>query len=116
MGFCIFSFLNNADTVALIEFGFNGVPRGWRIEKNPALTIPERRVAVIIPVSAIPPGYKWDELGDDLLAWLKANHGLAPKEGSANFRVPVGVKSRKGWFDLGITLHTIISRAFRAPA
>src|ERR1700691_820244 len=45
-----------------------------RIEKNAALVQPGRNLDVIIPVNAIPKGYNWDEVGDDLLAWLVVNH------------------------------------------
>src|ERR1019366_3942284 len=34
-----------------------------RIEKNRDLTLPDRVLTVVIPVAAIPLGYKWDEVG-----------------------------------------------------
>src|ERR1019366_8162623 len=55
------------------------------IEKNPDLAVAERSMTVVIPVGAIPKGYKWKEVGAGLLAWLKANHQLAPREGEASF-------------------------------
>ena len=60
-----------------------------RIEKNAGLTVPERLLDVIIPVGAIPKGYDWDEVGQDLLNWLLANHAVAPREGEASYVVPV---------------------------
>src|SRR5260370_20797683 len=51
-----------------------------RIEKNPDLAVVGRSMTVVIPVSAIPKGYKWEEVGVDLLAWLNANHTTAPME------------------------------------
>src|SRR5579872_6692475 len=67
-----------------------------RIEKNAALTVPERLLDVIIPVSAIPKGYDWDEVGQDLLNWLLAHHAGAPREGEASHVVPVAAKARNG--------------------
>ena len=55
-----------------------------RIEKHPALTLPERHLDLIIPVNAIPKGYDWDEVGQDLLRWLLTNHAGAPQEGEAS--------------------------------
>ncbi|MGC9949343.1 MAG: hypothetical protein ABSF64_23500 [Bryobacteraceae bacterium] len=78
-----------------------------RIERNPALTLPDRHLDVIIPVHAISRGYNWDEVGQEALAWLMANHTLAPKEGSSRHTVPVGSGSKKGSFNLAITLHTM---------
>lgn len=65
-----------------------------RIEKNPALTLTERQLDVIIPVNAIPKGYDWDEVGQDLLNWLLANHAGAPREGTASYTVPVAAKAK----------------------
>jgi hypothetical protein len=76
------------------------------IEKNPDLAVPERSMTVVIPVAAIPLGYKWDEVGCDLLAWLRANHTIAPVDGESNHIVSVG--SRKlGPLSLPITLQTM---------
>src|SRR5258708_20389560 len=78
-----------------------------RIEKNVGLVIPERALRVDIPVNAIPPGYNWDEVGEDLLNWLVANHSSAPKEGeAATYTVPVGHSSKNGPLQLIITLRT----------
>jgi hypothetical protein len=78
-----------------------------RIEKNPALTLPERNLDVIIPVHAIPKGYNWDEVGKDLLNWLLANHTAAPHEGQASHLVPVTATSKNGPLALPITLRTM---------
>ena len=75
-----------------------------RIEKNPSLVLPERSLDVIIPVHAIPKGYIWDEVGQDLLDWLLANHANAPVDGEASYIVPVGVGSKNGPLALTITL------------
>jgi hypothetical protein len=76
------------------------------IEKNPDLAVPERDMIVAIPVGAIPVGYKWEEVGNDLLAWLKANHRLAPKDGESTHLVPVGSSSKLGPLSLRIKLQT----------
>ena len=78
-----------------------------RIEKNPALTLPERNLDVIIPVHAIPKGYNWDEVGQDLLNWLLANHAAAPHEGQSSHFVPVAAASKNGPLPLAITLRTM---------
>jgi hypothetical protein len=78
-----------------------------RIEKNPALVLPERDLEIIIPVQAIPKGYNWDEVGEDLLTWLAANHAGAPKEGDSEYTVPVGSNSKNGPLLLRITLRTM---------
>ena len=78
-----------------------------RIEKNPALTIPERHLDVIIPVNAIPKGYKWDDVGQDLLEWLLVNHTAALHEGESSHIVQVGVTSKNGPLALPITLRTM---------
>lgn len=77
-----------------------------RIEKNPALVLPERILDVIIPVHAIPKGYNWDEVGKDLVTWLIANHAGARKEGESHYTVPVGSTSKNGELLLNITLRT----------
>ena len=61
-----------------------------RIERNPELALPGRQMTVEIPVAAIPKGYIWDDVGADLLAWLKDNHHLAAKEGESRHTVKVG--------------------------
>ena len=78
-----------------------------RIEKNPDLTIRDRSLTVVIPVAAIPVGYKWDEVGEDLLTWLKANHQVAPKEGESKHVVQVGGSSKLGPLSLEIRLQTM---------
>jgi len=78
-----------------------------RIEKNAGLTVPERLLDVIIPVGAIPKGYDWDEVGQDLLNWLMANHAGAPREGEASYVVPVAAKARNGPLALPVTLRTM---------
>lgn len=78
-----------------------------RIEKNPALTFPERLLDVIIPVNAIPRGYDWDEVGQDLLNWLLVNHAGAPREGKASYTVPVTANAKKGPLLFPITLSTM---------
>ena len=78
-----------------------------RIEKNPDLTIRDRSLTVVIPVAAIPVGYKWDEVGEDLLTWLKANHQVAPKEGELKHVVQVGASSKLGPLSLEIWLQTM---------
>ncbi len=75
-----------------------------RIEKNPIFDLPERHLDVIIPVHAIPKGYRWDEVGDDLLNWLLAYHARAPKEGESEYTIPVGRSSKNGPLDLKIRL------------
>lgn len=81
-----------------------------RIEKNPALMLPERSLDVIIPVHAIPKGYDWEEVGQDVLTWLLANHAGAPQEGESAHIVPVAARGRNGPLSLTITL-----RAMRLP-
>src|SRR6266566_3766238 len=78
-----------------------------RIEKNPALVLPERNLYVIIPVHAIPKGYNWDEVGEDVLAWLVLNHAGTSKEGESEYTFPVGSKSKNGPLLLKITLRTM---------
>jgi len=78
-----------------------------RIEKNPALVIPERALGVYIQVHAVPTtGYNWDEVGEDLLRWLVVNHSSAPNEGEATYTVPVGHTSKNGPLQLIIILRT----------
>ena len=78
-----------------------------RIEKNPALTLPERNLDVIIPVHAIPKGYNWDEVGKDLLDWLLENHTAAPQEGQSSHLVTVAATSKNVPLVLPITLRTM---------
>jgi hypothetical protein len=78
-----------------------------RIERNPDLVASERDMTVVIPVAAIAVGYKWDEVGADLLAWLKANHHLAPIEGESQHIVQVGASTKLGPLSLDIKLQTM---------
>src|SRR5579862_7837042 len=78
-----------------------------RIEKNPALTLAEWQLDVIIPVNAIPKGYNWDDVGQDLLDWLLANHTAVPQEGQASYVVPVAAKAKFGPLALPVTLRTM---------
>jgi len=78
-----------------------------RIEKNPDLTIRDRSLTVVIAVAAIPVGYKWDAVGEDLLTWLKANHQVSPKEGESKHVVQVGGSSKLGPLSLEIWLQTM---------
>jgi hypothetical protein len=78
-----------------------------RIEKNPDLAVAQRSMTVIIPVGAIPKGYEWEEVGADLLAWLKVNHATAPMEGEASFTVPVASSSKLAALHLPITLQSM---------
>lgn len=78
-----------------------------RIDRNPALVLPERHLEVILPVHAIPNGYRWADVGADLLAWLTANHTVAPSEGASNHKVAVCCGSKKGPLELDITLQTM---------
>jgi hypothetical protein len=64
-----------------------------RIERNPALVVPERNLDIIIPVGAIPKGYNWEVVGQDLLTWLLANHQRAPREGEHAGRIQSGCKN-----------------------
>lgn len=66
-----------------------------RIENNPALVVPERVLDVVIPVGALPVGYSWDEVGDEVLSWLITNHGALP-DGRADHIISVGKSSKKG--------------------
>jgi hypothetical protein len=74
-----------------------------RIEKNPALVLAERSLDVIIPVGAIPKGYIWEDVGEELLAWLMANHAAAP-EGYSAHAVTVGISARNAPLVLNIGL------------
>jgi len=78
-----------------------------QIEKNPALTLPERRLDVIIPVHAIPKGYDWDEIGDGLLSSLTTNHVGLPSKGESSYIVTIGSKSKNSALSLTITLRTM---------
>lgn len=78
-----------------------------RIDKNPALMLSERYLEVVIPVNAIPRGYNWDEVGQDLLEWLLANHTAAPQEGESSHVVLAAVSSKNGPLALRITLCTM---------
>ncbi len=75
-----------------------------RIERNPDLILPERHLNLFIPVHAIPKGYDWEEVGEDLLAWLKQNHLGMLKEGDIDHVVPVGHSSKAGPLKLNITV------------
>jgi hypothetical protein len=74
-----------------------------RIEKSPDLTLPERNLDVIIPVGALPVGYDWEQIGEELLTWLNANHASAP-EGHSKYTVPVGLSSKSGPLPLSVGL------------
>lgn len=81
------------------------------IDKNQMLVLPERLLHVGIAVHAIPKGYDWHEVGEDLLDWLLANHAGAPKEGKCEYTVPVGRSSKDGPMQLRITLGGMNLRA-----
>jgi hypothetical protein len=76
-----------------------------RIEKNPALVVPERSLNVIIPVGAIPKGCNWEDVGEELLACLTANHAAAP-EGYSAHAVTVGMSARNAPLVLNIGLQS----------
>lgn len=63
-------------------------------------------MTVVIPVAAIPLGYKWDEVGADLLEWLRTNHTIAPMEGESNHIVNVGL-GKQGPLALPIKLQSM---------
>jgi hypothetical protein len=77
-----------------------------RIEKNPALVVPERNLEVIVPVHAIPNGYNWDEVGKGLLTWLLVNHAGAPAVGVTHHVIQTGSKSKNRELLLRITLRS----------
>jgi hypothetical protein len=62
---------------------------------------------VIIPVNAIPKGYNWDGVGQDLLDWLVANHTAVLQEGQSSYVVPVAAKAKNGPLALPVTLRTM---------
>lgn len=74
-----------------------------RIERNPDLTLAARGFDVIIPVGALPVGYDWGKVGDDLLNWLNANHRSVP-EGDSQYTIPVGRSSKNGPLALTVAL------------
>jgi len=76
-----------------------------RIDKNPDLVRPERGLDVSVPVGALSKGYDWNEVGEEVLAWLKANHRAAPEGYSRNV-VMVGASSKNGLLPLTVTLHS----------
>lgn len=61
-----------------------------RIDKNPDLVLPERDLEVTIQVGALPTGFDWNAIGEEFLAWLKANHKTARSQNS----VEVGTASK----------------------
>jgi hypothetical protein len=65
----------------------------YRTKKNPDLVFPERALEVSVPAGGLPPGYDRDAVGEELLAWLKANHRAAP-EGDSTHVVMVGASSK----------------------
>lgn len=77
-----------------------------RIDSDPELNIRDRHLEVVIPVAAIPKGYKWDEVGQGLHTWLQANHRAAPEEGKSEHVVQVGGSSKAEPFSLKIELLT----------
>jgi hypothetical protein len=78
-----------------------------RIHKNPVLALPERLLTVIVQVGAIPKGYDRDAVGAELLAWLSANHGIAPLEGHLEQTVTVCSTSKLGPLPLLVGLQTM---------
>ena len=78
-----------------------------RIEKNPALLLPERMLTVIVQVGAIPRGYNRDDVGTEFLAWLRANHCIAPIEGYLERTVTVCSTSKFGPLRLLVGLQTM---------
>ena len=66
-----------------------------RIENNPALVVPERNLDVVIPVGALPVGYPWEVVGDEVLSWLITKHAALP-EGRSEHLISVGDSSKNG--------------------
>jgi hypothetical protein len=64
-----------------------------RIENNPALVLPERHLDVVIPVAALPVGYPWEVIGDEVLAWLLTSHAALPR-GRSQHLLSVGRSSK----------------------
>lgn len=63
-------------------------------------------MTVEVPGAAIPLGYQWDEVGRDLLEWLRANHTITPTEGKSKHVVSVG-SAKLGPLALPITLESM---------
>jgi hypothetical protein len=58
-------------------------------------------------VHAIPTGYRWEDVGADLQAWLVDNHTAQPIEGTSNHVVTVCHNAKKGPLDLDVTLQSM---------
>ena len=78
-----------------------------RIERSPILVVPERNLVIFIPIRAVTTGYRWDEIGEELLSWLVANHTGMP-EGYSKHIVSVGISSKKGPLRLQIGIQNTI--------
>ena len=69
--------------------------------------VPERNLVIFIPIRAVTTGYSWDEIGNELLLWLLANHAGFP-EGYSKHIISIGISSKKGplAFHIGIQVTT----------
>jgi hypothetical protein len=72
--------------------------------------LPERKLYITLPAHAIPKGYDWDQVGEDLLNWLLANHTRLAKEGESSHVVPVASNPKSGPLHLTTRLQTVSLR------
>ena len=70
-----------------------------RIEQDKSLIVPEWDIDIFIPVGALPTGYDWGAIGDEVRVWLATQRCLLP-EGTNRQTCMVGGSSKKGSFPL----------------
>jgi hypothetical protein len=74
-----------------------------RIERDKSLVEPGRSVEVYIPVGALPTGWDWSMVGEEVRAWL-AGHGPSLPLGLSRQVCVVGSSSKKGPFPLSLQI------------
>ena len=75
-----------------------------RIEEDPSPVVLEHEVDISIPVGALPTGYVWTAIGEEVRVWLASNIRSLP-EGSSQQICMVGRKSKKKPFPLHLNVH-----------
>ncbi|MDA1312541.1 MAG: hypothetical protein O2968_04315 [Acidobacteria bacterium] len=74
-----------------------------RIEQDPSLVMPQYQIDLTFPVGALPTGYDWDVVGEEVRTWLATNRGDFVV-GTSNYACTVGAASGKEPFELSFTL------------
>jgi hypothetical protein len=59
-----------------------------RLRKDESLPLPDRFIDVLVPTSAIPTGFKWEDVGVKVYEWFKNTRESFPLDGESEHSIP----------------------------